>query len=874
MDFQRADKVNIWWKKILRFFFKSFLWSAFALILFVSVSSALIYFFQDNIKKYAIESINEQLQTGISVADIELTVFKQFPYASLEFKEVVCNEVYNRPDSNALFSAQSLFLQFNLWNVITQNYTVKKITLENAKIQLYRDENGVDNWHFWKPSKDTTTKNKSFAFKLNAVKLKNVEVQYLDDFAKVDIQTHIDDLLMSGRFSDKQFALNARTSLLADMVRVNGVTYSDNYKLKLDARFDADTEQNIYKIKYCGLQIEDLPLEAKGGFLKDEKGWFIDIDLNGKSLNISSILSMLPENIREVKENYKSTGKIELDAKTKGYFLKSELPVITANFSVSDATFKYVPSSIEMKKVQGKGSLKLGKKADSFIQVDYVEAHQKNSRIKGSFMWKNFAKPEVKTVADLSADLAEFLPFFSLDTLENVQGRADMKLELILKASGPKFTTEDFRLALIDGSMELANVSIGLKNSNLQLNDVSGNFLFDNNNVWLRKASGIFNENRIELDGKALNLLSYILTTTEPLYLAVNLKSDELNIDQWLQQNTTAKEQSTNKNNATVFALPKRLAVDFNANVKKIKFNKFEASNIEGNVSLKDRVFVAKSLVMSTMDGEALVSGVADNSNGNWLVTANGRFTKINATKLFYTFNNFEQDQLTHENISGSVDAVFDFKAKFDSQLKVDLKSLYSLISLTVNKGELKNFTPLEKLSGWAKLEELQHVKFSTLKNEILIRDEKVIMPEMSIISNAMNLNLGGEHRFDNVVDYRFNLDLGTLLANKFKLKRSAKQEEFGEIIEENTGRMRIFIHMYGPMDDLKFGLDGKSVKAKIEADFQKERVNVRDIIQQEFGRVKNDSILKKDPWLQEKQIKRDSTRKASKGGVEEFEFE
>lgn len=861
-------------KKFGRLLLKTSLILTLIIGVLLGILGGLVYYFQDDIKKYAIETLNENLQTKLDVESIDITVLKQFPYASLEFKNVVCAEAYERSNSQALFSAGRIYLQFNLWNVIDQNYTVKKITVEDAAVNLYRDKNGKDNWHFWKISDDTSSSKKSFSFKLSAVQLKNVDINYIDEYAQVEIETHFDYFNMAGRFSDKQFALNANTEFVAKRVMVQGVTYSDNYKLKLHAKFWADTEKQLYKIKSCDLQIEDLPLKASGEFGKDETAWYIDVDLQGKNLNISRILSMLPESIREIKENYKSSGKIEIKAKVKGHFIKGSFPSIHADYSVSKATFKYVPSSVEMENVTGNGSLYIAKRSESFFKIDYVEAFQKNSSLKGSFEWKDFDNPLVVSSAELNADLAEFLPFFPIDTIEQVNGRANLKLDLVLKASGKNFTKEDFRNAKMDGNMELQNVVLRLKNSPLQFNDITGIFMFDNNNVWLRKASGIFNENRIELDGKALNLLSYILTEDEPLYLSVNLKSEEVNIDKWLTQNTTA--QNTSKDTSkSVFALPKRLSIDFDAEVKKITFTKFEATNVRGSVSIKNRVFAAKSLTMTTMDGEAIVSGIADNSNGNWNVTANGRFTNINASKLFYTFDNFQQNQLTHENISGSVDAVFDFKAKFDPYLSVDLKSVYSLINLTISKGELKNFTPLEKLAGWVKLEELQHVKFSTLKNEILIKDEKVMMPEMSIVNNAMNLNLGGEHGFNNVVDYRINMDLGTLLANKFKLKRSAKQEEFGEIIEEPTGRMRIYVHMYGHMDDLKFGLDGRGMRQKMADDIKKEKLNVRDLLQQEFGKVKNDSILKSDPWLRERQEKRDSIRKVSRGTEStEFEFE
>ncbi len=862
------------WAKRLKTALRLLLWLIILLILLLGISASLLYYFREDIKKYAIESINEQLQTELKVQKLELSVFKSFPYASLEFTDVACMEVHSRSPKQALFEAKHIYLQFSLWDVFNQNYTVKKLRLENAYVQLFRDKEGNDNWHFWKISKDSSSAKKSFSFKLNSVQFKQVDIAYIDLYAGVEVETEFDRLSLSGRFSEKQFRLQARTDFLAKRVEVRGVEYAKQYKLKLDADFDAHTEKNEYSILKCDLKIEDLPLDAEGVIRKEEKGWYLDLGLRGKKLNIGSILSMLPENIRNIKEQYESTGEIEVAIRTKGHIHKGNFPAFEIDFSVQNATFRYIPESVEMQKVNGKGHLRIASKSDSYIKLDYIEASQKASYMKGSFSWYDFERPRIATRMELSAELAEFLPFFALDTIESVSGRADLKLNLELKASGKRFTAEDFRQASIEGEMQLKDVNAQINASPLRFRQISGNFVFDNNNVWLKQAQGNFAGNDIELDGKALNVLSYFLTTTEPLYLAVNLRSNALNVDELLQQNQTAQKEKSDRASRS-FALPERLSVDFNAQIKQVRFGRFEAHNVEGNLSLKDRVLVAKTLLMSSMGGEALISGVADNSkNGGWQITSNGRFSGIRARDLFYSFADFDQDQLTHENVSGEVDADFDFRASFDAGLKVDQKSIYSLINLTIHKGELKNFKPLEKLAGWAKLEELQHVKFSTLTNQILIKDEKVRMPEMRILSNAMNLNVSGEHGFDNVVDYRFNMDLGTLLANKFRLKRSKKQEEFGEIIEDGSGKMRIYVHMYGPMQDLKFGLDGKGVREKLNQDIQNEKVEVRDIINAEFGRVKNDSILKKDPWLKEKQERRDSVRKAARGGSEEFTFE
>lgn len=193
------------------------------------------------------------------------------------------------------------------------------------------------------------------------------------------------------------------------------------------------------------------------------------------------------------------------------------------------------------------------------------------------------------------------------------------------------------------------------------------------------------------------------------------------------------------------------------------------------------------------------------------------------------------------------------------------MKTLYASATIRISNGQLTNFKPMEALSRFIKVDELRDIKFAELKNTIEIKDEKIIIPQMEVNSSAINIILSGEHHFDNTIDYHFNVLLKDLLAQKFK--RNKKEDEFGEIIEEEGGA-RIFIKMTGPADDPVISYDGKSVRQKIKDDLKKENQNLKQMLFEEFGLFSKDSTIKKDKQLPKKENK--NKVKDSDG----FEFE
>ena len=122
------------------------------LTIFIIIGIIFSTVYEDKVKIFILERINSSINTKIDVKNIEFSVFKKFPYATLEFQEVTAEEVTKNTKKGTLFSAQSIYLQFNIIDVLNENYTIKKIQVENGMVNVKIDKQGKDNYHFIKKS--------------------------------------------------------------------------------------------------------------------------------------------------------------------------------------------------------------------------------------------------------------------------------------------------------------------------------------------------------------------------------------------------------------------------------------------------------------------------------------------------------------------------------------------------------------------------------------------------------------------------------------------------------------------------------------------------------------------------------------------------
>jgi hypothetical protein len=201
---------------------------------------------------------------------------------------------------------------------------------------------------------------------------------------------------------------------------------------------------------------------------------------------------------------------------------------------------------------------------------------------------------------------------------------------------------------------------------------------------------------------------------------------------------------------------------------------------------------------------------------------------------------NFQQNTLTDRNLRGRTDVELQFASRWSADLTINPERVVADGNIKIYNGELIDFSPVLSLSRFVKLSELQHIRFSTMENNIQIHDRKIFIPSMEIKSSALNLTASGTHTFSNIVDYSIKLLLSDVLGKKVKDQNS----EFGIVEDDGLGKSSLFLRMSGPADNPKFAYDKKAVMKKIQSDITSEKQTLKDIFKKEFssGAHKKDS--------------------------------
>jgi hypothetical protein len=808
------------------------LWMIVFVLVLLITAVALVFYYEEDVKAIIIKELNKNLKSEVVIdpKNIDLSVLKTFPECALDFKNVLIKEAVQKKERDTLLYAEKVSLLFNVKDLWNKNYNVKKISILSGICKLQVSKTGEPNYLFWKESEKKTTDSLKFA--LEDIRLKDLKIYYKNGVQKFKTALHIQQSSFAGNFADDLYTLQTEGEGELAFIHHNKSVFLRNKNIKYD--LSCEVNKNNYTINKAELAINQIYFLVSGNFLVKDSLRSMNLDFNGKNIDIASVLSLLPEKHAERVKDYSSEGSFFSSGKIR-YSAGSPL-LASAEFGIKNATVVYKPNNKQLDRLNLEGSVDINKKT-SLLKLKNITAIIGGSAFSGECTVRNFNDPYLTLSAHVNTSLEETNAFWPIDTLETVSG--NIKLDATIEGLVNEMKASAFSPNIkAKGTAELRDVKAKFKGKQNEINVPEGNLSLTERNVNVNNFKLITGKSDIKLDGECPEFLNYLFDSKKPLTINAALSSSTISLEDILfNGNTNSETQKVN--------VPENLIFNLKCNIGQLTFEKFDAREITGEISIKDQKIAVKDLSFLSMDGKVKLNAVANAKGEAISITGAADLASINISKLFYQCNNFGQNTLNEKHLKGFATSGIEFSGEWSKGLDANLKSILATGTITIERGELMNFSPLESLSKYIELQELRDIKFSTLQSSIQIKNEVITIPKTSIKNSAMNVDLWGTHTFKNEIDYHIQLLLSELLANK---KRSNKEldEELSLVENDPENRRSVFIRMTGTVDNPIIKYDRRGLKQKIGEDIKAEKQNLKQILKEEFGLFKKDSAIAK----------------------------
>jgi hypothetical protein len=850
---ESGKKKRGFFSRLLRFFF--FLSGTFILLIIAAIS--LVFIYEDEVKEAIISELNKNLAAEVKVKpeNIELTILKTFPHCALQFNDIACMEVSKSKTRDTLFFTQTLQLKFNVSDLWNKQYHIKKISIDKGFARLKINNKGKPNYIIWKESPaKAAEKSEALSFSLDLIELKQLQLSYRNAKDQMAIQAHLNFISFSGAFQETAYQLSSKGQMHLQELTSGGINYISDKTI--DYRAALDVEGNQYRFKDCKISLHQLNLKTAGEFTYDNTLQHLKLNFEGEKLNIRSVLSLLPSHYRNRINDYESKGSFYVNG---GIEYHDQLK-LDMQFGVEESDITYVPLQTTLTRLNTKGRLIILPDSTLF-NLSGFSASLLNDEIKAEVKLSNFKKPYLSLQSSGRLNLANLMRFWPIDTLAFLKGSLEFNTVLQGKLSDlqKNVLQTDTRFDL---DADIKRLVFQIKGQADSTAVETCNLAAHDRNVLVKNLGIVRGKSDLTINGSLTGVFNYLMDKTNALSISGSVKSKTLYMEDFIFGSSAAS------NTKSEVHLPDNLHFYVDAVFDRFYFGKFNASNVSGNLELKNNKLFAEGISLNTMNGNAQIDALMDMSKKNVEVSVQGKLNQLDVSELFLQLNNFNQQTLTEKNLGGVLTASVDFTGSWNRYLEPDLNAMTASADLRIVQGKLMDFKPLESLSKFVDIQDLKNIRFSDLNSRIDISKGVISIPKTVIKNSALNIDVWGKHTFNNEIDYHIQMLISELLAKK----RKSKEDEFGAVENDPDNRRSAFVLMTGTVDNPIIKYDRTGLKQKIKEDIKQEKQNLKQILKEEFGLFKKDSIKGKEVKKVDTEFKleKESTPKKSKQNKEE----
>jgi len=745
-------------KKILKI-------TAIVLVVFVAALFAIPYFFKDQIKAKIAEAINESVDAKVSFADADLSLFKNFPNATVGIEKLV---IINKApfEGDTLVSLGELNLKMSIKEIFKgkeEPLNIQGISSTNGLINIIFNKDGVGNFDIALKDKKEDTKDdksKPLSLKIQNYKIENFTFRYIDQGSKIKMVIDSLNHEGTGDFTNSKLDLTTKSTakVSLDMDKIN---YMKNVKLTLDAVLGIDLDKSKYTFKENKALINQLPLEFDGFIQMVDAGQIYDLKFKTPTSSFTNFLGLIPSAYAAGLDGVKTTGDFTVAGFAKGQLTETTVPKFNIAIASNNASFQYpnLPKSVQNIVIDTKIINETGILNDTYVNLDKLSFRIDQDVFSAKANIKNITvNPYVNAALKGTINLANLSKAYPIKMDKPLAGilKADVTTAFDM-ASVEKSQYENIKNA---GTMSLSGFKYTDEN-NKSMNISTALVEFNPSTINLKQFNATTGKSDIAINGILENFYGFMFKKQE-LKGNFNMSSNQLAVDDFM----TAGEPATAKTAAKpteAMKIPAFLNCTLNAKANTVLYDNLKLKDVSGKLIIKDEKALLENFKTSIFGGTIGLTGAVSTKEKVPTFDMNLGFNQVDIAQTFTQLDMMKKIAPIAGIINGKLNSTIKLNGNLDAnELTPDLKSisgdlLGQLLSTTINS---KNSTLLNALGSNIKFIDMNKVNLNDIKAALTFENGKVNVKPFDIKYQDIKITVGGTHGFDQTMNYNLKLDV------------------------------------------------------------------------------------------------------------------
>ena len=795
---------------------------------------AIPYFFKDQIKAKITEAINEKVDAKVSFADADLSLFKNFPKATVTLDKLL---IINKApfEGDTLVSLGELNLKMSVKELFKgkeEAMEIEGISSKNGFINIIFNKNGIGNFDIAlkddKPKEDDT-KSKPLSLKIQKYQIENFKFKYFDEGSQMRMVIDSLNHEGTGDFSGSKLDLDTKSTAKVsfDMGKIN---YMKNVSLSLDAVLGIDLEKSKYTFKENKALINQLPLEFDGFIQMVEAGQIYDLKFKTPTSSFKNFLGLIPSAYSSSLEGVKTTGDFTVNGFAKGMLTDTTIPKFNIAIASNNGSFQYpnLPKSVQNIVIDTKIVNETGIMNDTYVNLDKL-----------SFKIDQDVFAAKANIRNISTNALVDAALKGIINLANLSKAYPIKLEKPLTGILKADVTTKFDMASVEKS-QYQNINnagtIGLTGFNYDdgngKNMTISNALvqFNPSQVNLKQFNAKTGKSDLAVTGVLDNFYGFMFRKQE-LKGNFNLSSNQLAVSDFMTASTAPAVAGTTETKSTAktaksepLKIPAFLNCTLTAKANTVLYDNLTLKAVSGKMTIKDEKVSLTDVKTSIFRGTIGANGSVSTKGKTPVFDMNLNLNQVDIQQSFTQLDMLKKIAPLAGVVNGKINTTIKLNGNLDAkEMTPDLKTITGdligqLLSTTINSN---NSTVLKALTSNVKFVDLNKINLNDIKAYLTFKDGKVNVKPFDIKYQDIKATIGGTHGFDQSMDYniKFNVPAKYLgkEANAFISKMSAADAAKFENIP-------VTALMTGNFSNPKISTDMKTVMSNLTMQLAKQQ--------------------------------------------------
>lgn len=741
---------------------------------FVVLLMVLPFAFRGKIESVIKSEGNKMLNAQFDFESLDISLLRRFPQASVSLNDFWLKGV-GVFENDTLVRAGELTAAVNLMSLISGDYEITKIIVDDTDVKAIVLEDGQVNWDVMKSSGEeeiVEEESASSSFKISLKKLSINDFSAIYDDRQGGMYAAVEELdaTCSGDFGSDATTIKLGAETPSVTFRMGGVPFLNGASIKADMDVAADFANQKYTLNDNELQLNAIRAAIDGWAAMTEKGMDVDLKLNTNEVGFKEILSLVPAIYAKDFAGLKTDGIATLTAYAKGsYEGEEQVPAFDVALDVKNAMFRYpsLPAGVD-----GINIAAMVKNPGGSLDATTITVNPFNFTLAGNPFSMTadiktpISDPDFKASAKGKLDLGKIKDVYPLEDM-NLNGVVNADMGLAGRLS--YIEKEQFNKVEAEGSINLSDMKLQVE-SMPDVDIQRSTFSFTPRYVELSQTTINVGDNDLTLDSRFENYLGYLLKGTT-LKGTLNVSSNKINLNDFMGNESEELAEEPAEENApeqepmatTTGGIRVPDNIDFRAqvNMKQVLLDKMNFADIKGLLVIKDSKVDMQNLSLNTMGGSVVANGsYATPVGAQPRLDAGFALNNIAFADAYRDLDMVQQLAPIFAGLTGNFSGNMRVNTLLDDDMSPVLQSLNASGSLSTKDLSLGDVKFINMVAEIVKKPALKDTRVKDLAIDFTIKDGRVNTKPFALKMGDYVMNLSGSTGLDQSIDYRGTITL------------------------------------------------------------------------------------------------------------------